>query len=311
MKVAIIGAGGVGGYFGGKLASAGIDVTFVARGEHYNAIKNSGLLVKSINGDFKIDNVQIVDAAKKLASPELIILAVKAWQIKEIVPDLKSVITENSIILPLENGISITEELGEQIPMNNIIGGLCRIISKIESPGVINHIGIEPYILFNELNNYKSDRILRIKELLDAAGIKNRIPFDINAELWKKFISICVSGFLALTRSTYGEVRELKETRQTMSDLMKEIIALSQEVGIKLEPDFLDKSMAFIDSFPHGSTSSLTRDVWEGKPSEIEYQNGYVSKLGKRLGIPTPINTLVYNCILPMERRARRKGNMF
>jgi 2-dehydropantoate 2-reductase len=307
MKTAVIGAGGVGGYFGGKLAAAGIDVTFVARGEHYKAIKNNGLLVKSIKGDFKVDNVQIVDSANKLASPELIILAVKAWQIKEIVPDLKKIITAGSVILPLENGISITEELGEQVNMNNIIGGLCRIISKIESPGVINHIGVEPYILFGEWNNSQSERVLRIKELFDKAGIKNKIPTDINAELWKKFISICVSGFLALTRSTYGEVRQLKETRQSMADLMKEIITLSQEVGIKLEPDFLDKSMAFIDSFPHDSTSSLTRDVWEGKPSEIDYQNGYVSKLGARLGVPTPINTLIYNCILPIERRARRE----
>ena len=169
---------------------------------------------------------------------------------------------------------------------------------------MINHLGVEPFILFGEWDNEKSERVLRIKELFDKAGISSRIPSDISAELWKKFISICVSGFLALTRSTYGEVRELKETRQMMMDLMKEIIILSQTAGIKLEPDFLSKSMAFIDSFPYGSTSSLTRDVWEGKPSEIEYQNGYVAKLGARLGIPTPINSFVYNCILPMERRA-------
>ena len=135
MKVAVIGAGGVGGYFGGRLAAAGIDVTFVARGEHFNAIKSSGLMVKSVDGDFKIDNVQIVDSVKNLVNPDLIIMAVKAWQIKDIIPDLKNVIHNNSVILPLENGISAADELGEQINKNNIIGGLCRIISKIESPG--------------------------------------------------------------------------------------------------------------------------------------------------------------------------------
>jgi 2-dehydropantoate 2-reductase len=307
MKIAVVGTGGVGGYFGGKLASGGNDVTFVARGEHYNAIKNKGLFVKSIDGDFRVSNVKVVKSIQELNEPELIILGVKAWQVKEIAPELKNVITKDSVIIPLQNGVAANDELKEYIDGKNILVGLCRIMSKIESPGVINHFGIEPFIMFGEIDNSKTERVLIIKKVLDNSGIKSRIPVDVNAELWKKYISICVSGLLAVTHSTYGPVRELKETRQMMIDLMNEIYAVSQKTGINIDSDFVGKTLAFIDTFPYDSTSSLTRDVWEGNPSEIEYQNGYVSRLGAKLGIPTPVNTFIYNCILPLELKARKE----
>jgi 2-dehydropantoate 2-reductase len=143
--------------------------------------------------------------------------------------------------------------------------------------------------------------------LFDKSGINSKISNDINSDLWKKFISICASGLLAVTKTTYGELRELKETRQMMIDLLTEIYQLSQKIGIQIEHDFLDKTISFIDSFPYDSTGSLTRDVWEGKPSEIDYQNGTVVKLGQKFGIDTPINRFIYNCILPTELKARKK----
>jgi 2-dehydropantoate 2-reductase len=207
--------------------------------------------------------------------------------------------------LPLQNGVLAFEELKEQFPEKNIINGLCRIFSKIESPGVISHFGITPTIVFGENDNSKSKRIQHIKEVFDKSGIDSIISDDISSDVWKKFIPICVSGLLAVTRTTYGELRELKETRQMMIELLKEIYSLSQKIGIKIEPGFLENSISFIDSFPYDSTSSLTRDVLEGKPSEIEYQNGTVVRLGQKYGVDTPINRFVYNCILPMELKAR------
>ena len=307
MKMAIIGSGGVGGYFGGKLANAGLDVTFLARGEHLKAIRANGLIVKSILGDFKVDTVKATDNIQEIGYVDLIILGVKAWQIKEITSDLQSIVNENTTILPLQNGILAAEELKEQINEKNIVGGLCRIISKIESPGVINHFGVTPSIIIGEFNHVKTERILKIKELFDLAGIKANISEDIDAELWKKFISICISGLLAISGTTYGEMRELKETRQLMVELLNEIYQLSQKIGIQIEPDFVDKTISFTDSLPYDSTSSLTRDVWEGKPSEIEYQNGTVVRLGKKYGVDTPVNRFIYNCILPMELKARKK----
>lgn len=306
MKIAIIGVGGVGGYFGGKLANAGLDVTLFVRGEHLKAIKTNGLLVKSLLGDFKVGTIKATDNLKELGFVDLVIIGVKAWQVKEIAPELKCIVNENTTILPLQNGILAAQGLKEQIDEKNIIGGLCRIISKIESPGVINHFGVVPEIVFGEFSNVKTERILKIKEMFDIAGINSKISHNIDSDLWKKFIAICVSGLLAVSKTNYGQMRELKETRQLMIDLLSEIFQLSKKIGIQIEDDFLSKAISFIDSFPYDSTSSLTRDVWEGKPSEIEYQNGTVVTLGEKYGIETPVNKFIYNCILPMELKARR-----
>ena len=309
MKIAIIGSGGVGGYFGGKMAKAGYDVTFVARGEHKAAMKKNGLVVKSISGDFIIRKPKVTEKISEIGKVDLIITAVKAWQVKETASELKNIVHNQTIVLPLQNGILASDELKEYLNPQNVIGGLCRIISKIGSPGIINHIGVTPTIVFGEISNAKAERLLAIKEIFDKSRIKSNIADDIHAELWKKFIAICVSGLLAVTKTTYGELRELKETRQMMIELLSEIFQLSQKIGIQIETDFLGKTISFIDSFPYESTSSLTRDVWEGKPSEIEYQNGTVVRLGEKYGVPTPINKFVYNCILHMELKARNTNN--
>lgn len=305
MKIAIIGTGGVGGYFGAKMAQAGFNVTFLARGQHLNAIQSKGLKVKSILGDFHLNNVKAVATIPEIGLVDLAIVSVKAWQVKDIRTDLKSVLHPNSIVLPLQNGILAAQELGEEIDPNLVIGGLCRIISKIESPGVITHLGVTPTIVFGEFNGELSDRVKQVKELFDKSEISSQISADIEADVWKKFISICVSGLLAVSKTTYGEIRKLDETRALMIGLIREVYELSQRKGLKIDSDFIDKTVSFIDSFPPDSSSSLTRDVLEGKPSEIEYQNGTVVRLGEELGVSTPINKFVYSCILPMELRAR------
>jgi 2-dehydropantoate 2-reductase len=310
MKIGIIGTGGVGGYFGGKIAKAGYDVTFVARGLNLDELKTNGLTVKSVQGDFKIGKVNATDKIGDLKHADLILICVKAWQVKEIALKLKSVIKDNTIVIPLQNGISAIDELKVYLNETNIVGGLCFIISKKESPGVINHFGVEPSIVFGEINILKTERLSNIKEVFDKSGIKSNISGDIVADLWKKFITICVSGLLAVTKSTYGELRELPETRMMMIDLLQEIYILSQKIGIDIKSDFVDKTVALIDMYPYDSTSSLTRDVWEGKPSEIDYQNGTVVKLGQQYGIETPINKFVYNCILSMESKARKTKNV-
>lgn len=308
MKIAIIGTGGVGGYFGGKLAKAGYDVTFLARGEHLLAMQQKGLTVKSILGDFTVYPSKVTDRIDAIGLTDLVILGVKAWQVRDISKELLTVINKDTTVMPLQNGVMAAKELNENIPGENIIGGLCRIISKIEAPGVINHFGLEPTILFGELDNTVTPRIHLINAMFDKAGIISDISEDINADLWKKFIGICVSGLMAVTKSTYGELRELKETRQLMIELLNEIYVLSQKAGIKIDPGFVGRTVSLLDSYPYGSTSSLTRDVWEGRPSEIEYQNGAVVRLGEKFGIDTPVNRFVYNIILPMEMRARQKN---
>ncbi len=305
MHIAIIGTGGVGGYFGAKLAQAGNQVTFLARGEHLKAIKQNGLMVKSIHGDFHVKDVSATDTILEIDSPDLVITAVKAWQIKEVRKDINKILHPGSMVLPLQNGVMAAEELSEVIDPSHVMNGLCRIISKIDGPGVINHFAVKPEIVFGELNKTETKRMAALSQLFNDAGIVNKASRDIEVDLWKKFISICVSALLAVTKTTYGEIREIKETREMMIDLLIEIYDLSKKKGVNIKPDFIEKTIAFFDSFPYNSTSSLTRDVWEGRPSEIEYQNGTVVKLAKQYGIDVPINRFVYNCILPMEIKAR------
>ncbi len=261
--------------------------------------------MKSILGDFEVKDFKLTDKIADLDNPDLIMVCVKAWQIKEIRDELKKIVTEGCLVLPLQNGVLAAEELSVSIDQKHILGGLCRIISKIESPGVINHLGVTPSIIFGDLHGAPMARLIEIQEVFNQADIKSRIAEDIQSEIWKKFITICVSGLLALTKTTYGELRELKETRKLMIDLITEIYGLSQKIGISIEAGFIEQTVSFIDTFPYDSDASLTRDVWEGKPSEIAYQNGTVVRLGEKYGIATPINRFVYDCILPSELKAR------
>lgn len=306
MKIAIIGSGGVGGFFGAKLANAGNDVIFLARGAHLEALIKNGITVKSVDGDFKVEKIKATDKISNIEKVDLVILGVKAWQVREISKELHYIIKDDTVILPLQNGVLAVEELQEHIDEKHIIGGLCRIISKIESPGVINHLGIKPTIVFGEQDHVVSDRVLKIKSGLDQSGINNNISENIETELWKKFLFICSGGLLSITKSTYGELRELKETRRMFLELFNEIYCLAEKAGIVLSPEIPQKSLNFIDSLPYDSVASMVRDIWAGEPSEIEYQNGTVVKLADKYGIDVPINRFIYECILPMERRARK-----
>lgn len=307
MNISIIGSGGVGGYFGAKLAQAGHKVSFLARGAHLQAMQAEGLKVESILGDFQVSNVSASDQIEDLPSSDLILICVKAWQVKEVAAELKEIMHKDTIVLPLQNGVMAAKELEAFLPASTIMGGLCRIISKIAAPGVIRHIGVTPTIVFGELDKSLSERALHLQSIFEDAGINSRCSEDIEADLWKKFIAICVSGLLAITHTTYGELREEPETRAMMTALIHEVYQLSQKIGIDISPDFPEKTISFIDSFPYESTSSLTRDVWEGRPSEIEYQNGTVVQLGKQMEVDTPINRFIYHAILPMERKSRKK----
>ena len=306
MNIAIIGTGGVGGYFGGRLAQAGNQVTFVVRGKHLQAIKEKGLNVKSIKGSFRVYPAQATSSIAALKNPDLVIIAVKAWQVKEVASQLKPNIHKNTMILPLQNGVLAAQEIAQIVGEKHVLNGLCKIISKIEAPGTIIHKSVEPTIVFGELDQQQTARAKQLENILNGAGISNILAKDIEAELWKKFLSICISGLLAVSRAPYGAVLEIPETRKMAEGLFTEVYHVGRASGVDLNEGLVKKTIKVLESLPYHSTSSLMRDVMEGKPSEIEYQNGTVVKLGEKLNIPTPINKFIYACILPMEKRARK-----
>ena len=307
MKVLIYGIGGVGGYFGGRLAKAGNEVTMIARGKHLQAIKENGLEVESINGDFRVFPKLATSDVAEAQTPELVILGVKSWQIEDAARELKSVIGKNTMVLPLQNGANNVEKLLRVLPEKNVLGGLCHIISFVEAPGKIKHPSFEPQITFGKLNNEKTERILRVKELFDEAGINNTIPEDIKLEIWKKFLYITtVSGIGGLTRVPVDKIRESEYLYDLMQKTAEEIKAVANAKGIRLEKEHLKKAFQIVENQPEGTTASTQRDIMAGKPSELENFNGYIVKEGRKLNVETPVNRFIYECLLPMEREARK-----
>ena len=305
MKILIYGTGGVGGYFGGKLALAGNDVTFVARGEHLMAIRANGLKVLSPDGDFIVASAKATDNVAGLSPMDLIILGVKSWQVKDAISAIKGLIKPDTIILPLQNGVFANEEIVEAIGKTNLLGGMCKIISRIEGPGVINHMMYDPSIAFGELDNQLSPRAENLQGLLQQAGIHSTITHDIDAALWKKFMFICTGGLGALTRSSYGVNREMPGTRKLLLELISEIYTLARYLGVALREEDEANTMKIVDSLPHQATSSMQRDLMEGRPSELAYLNGAVVKLAEGHEVDVPVNSFIYHCLLPTEHKNR------
>ncbi len=307
MKILVVGAGGVGGYFGGKLAQAGLEVTFLVRGKHFEAIKQNGLQVKSIKGDFKVCPKVVNDLRNLKMSPDLIILGVKSWQIIDVAKQLKSVIGDKTMVLPLQNGADNFDTLVSVLPAKNVLAGLCRIVSKVEKPGIINHFAYEPEIVFGEVNNKKSVRVLAVKSLFDKAGFKNRISENITLDIWRKFLFIVTySGIGALTRQPLGAIINLPFVKQFMYDTALEIKKIANLKNIDINQKDIDKTMHILSRMPYDTTASMQRDIMAGKPSELDNFNGYIVREGLRLGVKTPCNDFVYYTLLPSENFARK-----
>lgn len=305
MNIVVIGAGGVGGYFGGKLANAGFDVTFIARGAHLEAIKNNGLQVKSILGDFKV-HPKVTDSIQDIKNPDLVILGVKSWQVIGVAEQLKPVIKQDTMVLPLQNGADNADKLLSVLPKENVLAGLCKIVSKVEAPGVINHFSFEPEIVFGEYDNSKSERVKQLKTVFDKADFKNTLSDDIHLDIWKKFLFIgTISGIGALTRAVFGVMRENPEIRKIIKDTAQEMVAVANAKGVGLKSQDIDMIINVIDKLDYNTTASMQRDMMEGKPSELENFNGYIVAQGKLLGIETPKNAFIYNCLLPQETKAK------
>ncbi len=305
MNIVVIGAGGVGGYFGGKLAQAGFNVTFVVRGKTLEAIKTNGLQVKSITGDFVV-HPKVTDTISEIKNPDVIILGVKSWQVDAIARQLKPVITKHTMILPLQNGADNADRLRSILPKENVLAGLCKIVSKIEAPGVINHFVFEPEIVFGEYDNTLTERVKALKEVFDKAGFNNKISENIHLDIWKKFLFITtISGIGAITRSVFGVIREDEDLRQIVYQTANEIVAVANAKGIALTNDDIEMTLKVIDNLDYNTTASMQRDIMEGRPSELENFNGYIVKTGKELHMTTPTNAFIYHCLLPIEKKAR------
>ncbi len=307
MHILIYGAGGVGGFFGGKLALAGNKVTMIARGEHLTAIQENGIEVKSITGDFKATPYLATDNLSKIETPDLVIFGVKSYQIDSAVKSILQYCDENTLYLPLQNGASNVEVLNAVVPKSQVLAGLCRMISFIEAPGVISNPDIAPAILFGEQDNSKTERLEKIVSVFADAGINAAVPDNIQVAIWQKFLFITtISAIGGLTRVPIGVMREQPYIKELMRKTAQEVFEVAKAKGIILPEKTIKNMFEAISKQAHETTASTQRDIMAGKPSELENFNGYIVKEGKRLGVPTPVNEMIYELLLPQEQQARQ-----
>ena len=300
MRIAVFGAGGVGGFFGGRLAHAGEDVTFIARGEHLRAIKAGGLKVESPSGDFVVFPAKATDDVTEVGEVDLVILGVKAWQVPEAAHAMKPLAGSRTTVLPLQNGVDAVSQLVAELGSDRVIGGLCRIVSFVVGPGHIRHAGFTPSIIIGELDNRRTARTDTIEQVFKNAGLEISVAADIQVALWTKFLFIAsFSGVGAMANAPAGVVRSDPKWRSLLLNAMEEIYALAHARGIKLPANSVDTVMASVDGLPEDATSSMQRDVAAGKPSELESQNGAVVRMAREAGIDVPTHTLIYQTLKP------------
>ena len=306
MRIAVFGTGGVGGYFGGRLAQAGEDVTFIARGEHLGAIKSSGLRVESITGDFTVFPAKATNDVRDVGDVDLIVIGVKAGQVPEAARAIKPILGSTTTVLPMQNGVDAAPQLVNDLGPGNVIGGLCRILAFVVGPGHIRHSGYTPSIVIGELDNRRTDRISRIEHLFKHAGLEITVAADIQIALWTKFLFIAsFSGVGAMADAPAGVIRTDPKWRELILNAMKEIYTLAHARGIKLPVESIDNVMTNIDALPEYATSSMQRDIAAGKPSELESQNGAVVRMARETGVEVPTHTLIYQTLKQFEDKAR------
>jgi 2-dehydropantoate 2-reductase len=307
MRIAVYGTGGVGGYFGGRLAQAGHDVVFVARGAHLDAIRRDGLKVDSLLGDFVVAPAQATNNPSDIGAVDVVILGVKAWQVREAARAIRPLVAPHTCVLPLQNGVEAADHLIAELGPAPVLGGLCGIVSFVAGPGHIRHIaGRVPFITFGELNNQPSARTLRLNKALQDAGINSNIAPNIEIALWQKLTMIVsTSGIGAITRTPVGVWRAIPETREMYGDVAREAFQVARARGIALPDAHLQTLLQLPDTLEPEATMSLQRDIADGRPSELAEQIGVVVRTARERGFAAPVNNFIYNGLLPGERHAR------
>jgi 2-dehydropantoate 2-reductase len=306
MKIAVIGAGAVGGYFGGRLASSGSEVLFFVRGKTLEALRGGPLRVQSIGGDFEVE-VRATDDPAEVGEVDAVLVAVKAWQVPEAAAAIQKMPGEKSVVVPLQNGMDAPAELAAVLGPGRVAGGLCRIVAKATGPGQIDHFWAEPSLAFGELEPLMNAGVLaQLRSAFVAARVRCDIPRNIAIAMWEKFLFIAPWGSLgAVTQLPVGPLRESPESRGRLVLALHEVDAIARAEGSNLDADIVGKTLATLDALPADTTSSMQRDIMAGLPSELEAQTGAVVRFGRKTLVPTPVHDAIYAELSPLERKAR------
>ena len=290
MRVAVVGAGAVGGYFGARLAQGGAELVVIARGPHLEAIRRDGIRIESVAGDAVVRPAECTDDPSRVAQADVVLLGVKAWQVETAARGLAPLLGAQGCVLPLQNGVEAPEQIDRALGPGRSLGGLCRILSELTGPGRIRHSGIEPYVGFGELAGGESPRTRRLLEAFARApGVRAELLPDIRLDMWRKFLFITGWGAVAAaSAATIGVIRSQPELRRQLVEALREIVAVSRANGVALDDRDVRDALARLDVMPAEGRTSMQRDLAAGRPAEVDAQIGAVVRLARGAGVPAP-----------------------
>ena len=299
MRIAIMGSGGLGGLYGGRLAHAGYDVTFVARGAHLAAMKEQGLLLESeAHGDVHIPRVQVTTDPGSIGVVDYVLLAVKLWDTEAAVQSIRPIVGPQTAVLSLQNGVTKDDILRGQVGADAVMGAVAYVATHLARPGVIHQTGPMQRFVLGEYDGSLSTRAQALVDALRHAGIQAELSDDIRRTIWEKFVFLVgLSGTTATMRSTIGPIRQNAQTRAFLHDLLKETVAVGRGHGVRLPDSYADDRLAFLDTVPPTMTSSMHHDLQAGNRLEVAWLSGGVVQLGRAVQVPTPANRAVWDIL--------------
>jgi 2-dehydropantoate 2-reductase len=291
----MMGSGGVGGFFGGRLAHAGYDVSFIARGAHLAAMRERGITIENEpQGDIRVPKVRVTDDPATLGPVDLIVFSVKLWDTEAAARQIKPLVGPNTGVLSLQNGVIKDDILRREFGEAAVMGGVCYVATHISRPGVIHQTGTMQRIVLGEYDGRSSERAQFLHEALRKAGVNAELSGDVRRAIWEKFVFlVALSATTTAMRSTIGPIRENPRTRAFLLQIMREAVAVGRAHGVALPEDYAEGRLAFADGLPADMTSSMHHDLERGKRLELEWLSGGVVQLGRAVGIPTPANGAV------------------
>jgi len=300
MRIAVIGAGGIGGPYGASLAKAGADVTFVARGAHLAAIRENGLRIEGDRGETHIRPAQATDDIAGIGTVDIVLCCVKLWDLEVVAEQIRAIIGSQTAVIPLQNGIDAAQRLTSILGYDAVMGGMAFVTGAIIAPGLIRQTGTYQRMTFGELDSHVSERGRRLRDLCEAAGFEGVLSPDIMVPVWEKFILLVpLSGLNALTRLPLGKWRDDPDLLALYEGALRETVAVGLAEGVRLRSDIVDKTLAQMRSMPPHHTTSMGNDLIRGNRLELPWFAGKVVELGRRHGIETPVNGFIYAALKP------------
>ena len=299
MRIVMMGSGGVGGFFGGLLANAGHDVSFIARGSHLEAMRRDGLAIERDSGPaIRIPKVHVTDDPASLGRADIVVISVKLWDTEAAARAIAPIVGAGTGVVSLQNGVVKDEILRCVFAAEQVMGGVAYVATHIARPGVISQTGTMQRIVLGEYDGRESERARWLCDALAAVGAKAEVSGDIRRAIWEKYVFLVgLSATTTTTRRPLGAVRENPRTRSLFLDIMRETVAVGRALGVALPEDFADNRLAFGDTLPYDMTSSMHHDLERGNRLEVDWLSGGVVELGRKVGVDTPMNRAVWDIL--------------